>query len=313
MRQTLLAPGRLRSDPFRIADDDALRCRYMRRLIREGLADCARQQARLIPKVVLQFWHDDGDVPRDVRDCLASWAPLVGQGFERVFFDDRSARQFIRKAFGRRHVAAFDLCHHPAMRCDFFRMCYLVARGGFYIDADEEYQGGDCEPLFGDDLLKMQPLCYDGSTDSMIGVDVFVQEDVWSPDWIYYVNNNPIIAPPGHPILRLALARATRMLTTQPVSRMDIQSTTGPGNLTASLVAHAITCELAGEARTFTLLRDWDSLSVSRWPLSYRTDERNWRLWRPAPVTPQPRVDGAVLNSQAVRRARESEMQAPGR
>jgi hypothetical protein len=27
-------------------------------------------------------------------------------------------------------------------------------------------------------------------------------------DWIYYVNNNPLIAPPGHPVLRLALDRA---------------------------------------------------------------------------------------------------------
>ncbi len=281
MRETLQAPGRLRSDPFRIAEDDTLRSQYMRRLIRERPSDWARQPVRVIPRVVIQFWHDVGDVPTDVRACLDSWAPMAGQGFQRVFFDDRSARRFICKRFGPRHVAAFDLCHHPAMRCDFFRMCYLVALGGFYVDADEEYQGGDCEPLFGDDLLKIQPLCYDGSTDSMIDVNVFAQGDVWSPDWIYYVNNNPIIAPPGHPILRLALARATRMLMTQPVSRMDIQSTTGPGNLTASLVAHSMSSECAGAARNFSLLTDWASLSVSRWPLSYRTDARNWRLWHP--------------------------------
>jgi mannosyltransferase OCH1-like enzyme len=281
LRKTLLAPGRFRSAPLRIAEDDALRSRYMRRLIRETLPDCARQPVRLIPRVVIQFWHNVEQVPADVRDCLDSWAPLVGQGFERVFFDDRSARRFINKLFSGRHLAAFDLCRHPAMRCDFFRMCYLVALGGFYVDADEEYQGGDCEPLFGDDLLKIQPLCYDGGTDSMVDVEVFAQGDVWSPDWIYYVNNNPIIAPPGHPILQLALARATRMLVSQPVNRMDIQSTTGPGNLTASLVAHSITSEYAGAARTFSLLKDWESISVSRWPLSYRTDERNWRLWRP--------------------------------
>ena len=28
-------------------------------------------------------------------------------------------------------------------------------------------------------------------------------------------------------------------------------------------------------------LGEWDFISVSRWPLSYRNDERNWRLWKP--------------------------------
>jgi mannosyltransferase OCH1-like enzyme len=280
--ETLLAPVRLRSDPFRIADDDALRSRYMRRLIRESLSGRARRPVRVIPRVVIQFWHDRGDIPTDVRDCLDSWAPLVGHGFRRVVFDDRSARRFICRRFGRRHIAAFDLCHHPAMRCDFFRMCYVFDLGGFYLDADEEYQGGDCEPLFGDDLLKIQPLCYDGGTDTMIDVEVFATGNLWSPDWIYYVNNNPIIAPRRHPIVQSALARATRRLITDPVSRTDIQATTGPGNLTASLVAHSITSERAGEARNFSLLMDWKSVSVSRWPLSYRTDDRNWRLWQPA-------------------------------
>ena len=232
--------------------------------------------------MVIQFWHDAGGVPKDVRDCLESWTPLVSQGFKRVFFDDCSARRFIFGRIGHRHAAAFDLCHHPAMRCDFFRMCYLVASGGFYVDADEDYQGGDYEPLFDDDLLKIQPLCYDRVTDSMIDVDVFAQGDEWSPEWTYYVNNNPIIAPSGHPILQMALARATRLILTNPLSHMDIQSTTGPGNLTASLVAHSITAECSGAARNFSLLKDWDSVSISRWPLSYRTDERNWRLWHPA-------------------------------
>lgn len=104
MRTTVQAPGGFRWDPFRIAEDDALRSRYMRRLIQERSADCACQPVRVIPRVVIQFWHDIGDVPADVRDCLDSWAPLVGQGFERVFFDDRSARHFIYKRFGR-HLA----------------------------------------------------------------------------------------------------------------------------------------------------------------------------------------------------------------
>lgn len=270
------------SDPFRVAEDDALRCRHMRRLIRESPAKVSRPTVSAIPRVIVQFWHDSGDIPADVRDCLDSWEPLARHGFERVFFDDRGARRFISRRFGRRHLEAFERCRHAAMRCDFFRMCYLVALGGFYVDADESYQGGDCEPLFRDDLLKLQPLCYDNATGTMVEVDVFARGDASSPDWIYYVNNNPIITPPGHPILRSALARSTRILMTQPAGSLEIQSTTGPGNLTASLVAHAIASERIGAVRDFAFLTDWGSLSASQWPLSYRNDERNWRLWDPS-------------------------------
>lgn len=68
---------------------------------------------------------------------------------------------------------------------------------------------------------------------------------------------------------------------------VDIQSTTGPGNFTASLVKHALISELAGQARDFALLANWQTISVSRWPLSYRDDERNWRLWNPAQANAQ--------------------------
>ena len=62
---------------------------------------------------------------------------------------------------------------------------------------------------------------------------------------------------------------------------LDIQSTTGPGNLTASLVQHSIASSFLGKVRDFLLVTKWDDLSISRWPLSYRDDERNWRLWKP--------------------------------
>jgi hypothetical protein len=54
---------------------------------------------------------------------------------------------------------------------------------------------------------------------------------------------------------------------------------TGPGNLTASLVHHAIASDLVGRALDFTIVPGWDVISLSRWPLSYRSDQRNWRLW----------------------------------
>ena len=203
------------------------------------------------------------------------------QGFKRLLFDDYGARRLISERLGRRYVAAFDRCHHPAMRCDYFRLCYMFECGGFYVDADEFYQGADCQTMLCDNTLKIQPLCYDQLTDTMVETEVFLPSGADSPNWIFYLNNNPLLAPAGHPVLRLALARSTRLLLRNGRIRVDIQSTTGPGNFTASLVRHAIDSDLGGKTRDFSLLTNWETISVSRWPLSYREDDRNWRLWRP--------------------------------
>ena len=272
----------------RIAEDDGLRSRYMRQLIQEVAPTRPQLAAATIPKIIVQFWHEAKAIPADVQECLASWEPLESQGFKRILFDDYQARRFISNSFGRRYVEAFDRCHHPAMRCDYFRLCYILWHGGFYVDADEVYQGGDCRSLFQDNRLKIQPLCYDTSAATMVPSHTFRKKQHDSPHWIFYVNNNPLIAPASHPVIRLALARSTRILLRHKKTLLDIQSTTGPGNFTASLVKHAIASEIAGQARDFLILTNWEALSVSRWPLSYRDDERNWRLWNPAQMnTPQ--------------------------
>lgn len=269
------------NDPSLIAEDDRLRSSYMRELVREAASADASSGRVRIPRVMVQYWHDSGAVPDDVRECLASWEPLTGQGFERILFDDNTARGFIASQFGRTEVAAFDRCPHPAMRCDYFRLCYIFRHGGFYVDADEVYQGGDLRSWFGDGKLKIQPLCYSTLSNTMVPTNAFVGNRACSPEWIFYVNNNPLIAPASHPVIRLALARATRILLSHTGGRLDIQSATGPGNLTSSLVRHSIAHKLAGKTRDFLLLTSWDTVSVSRWPLSYRHDERNWRLWSP--------------------------------
>ncbi len=163
------------------------------------------------------------------------------------------------------------------MRCDLFRLCYLVALGGFYLDADEDYQGVDCSFLFRDDRLKVASLCYDRDADDMVPAATFADPAERSPSWTYYVNNNPLVAPPGHPVLVRALARALSRLG-RGEDLNDVQETTGPGNLTASLVAHVMSNPQHLE-QDCSLLINWNAVSVSRWPLSYRSDERNWRLW----------------------------------
>lgn len=267
-------------DGVRIAEDDARRSAHVWHLLGADASHEGTPPAQLIPRVVVQYWHDLAELPADVAECIDTWTPLIERGFRRVLFDDATARAFIASLLGRTYVAAFDRCSHPAMRCDYFRLCWMLFRGGFYVDADECYLGGICDGVFTDGRLKVQPLCYDLSTESMVPASAFLNNEEPSTERIYYVNNNPLIAPPGHPVMRMALDRATRLLLRAESSR-DIQATTGPGNLTASLVQHSIDRE-DSEPRDFTFLFEWDAISTSRWPLSYRADERNWRVWSSA-------------------------------
>jgi hypothetical protein len=272
------------TDPDRVADDDQLRSSCVRELLWDLALMPAGSASADIPKVIVQFWDDSSAIPADVFECLDSWrlTPRPGSDFNYILFDDKSAERFIARALGRPFAEAFDRCPHPAMRSDYFRLCYIFRLGGFYVDADEVYGGRDLRSWFRDSRLKVQPLCYDTLTDRMVPAEVFRRSQNGSSDWIFYVNNNPLIAPAFHPVIRLALGRATGLLLSDSDERFDIQSTTGPGNLTRSLVRYALTLgPTVAETRDFVFLADWDAVSTSRWPLSYRNDERNWRLWNP--------------------------------
>ena len=96
--------------------------------------------------------------------------------------------------------------------------------------------------------------------------------------WIFYFNNNPLIASRGHSIIERALSQATSLLELAGEDALpEIQTTTGPGNLSKSIFDLGTTSE-GGVESDLVVLRDWDSLAVSRWPLSHRGDARNWRL-----------------------------------
>ena len=266
-------------EPATLSNEHAFRSSYIRQLV-QGLhnLDCIDQTCKgSIPKLVLQYWHDPHDLPADVQNCLESWSPLESIGYSRLLFDDELASKYISVHFGARHLQAFNRCHHPAMRCDYFRLCFILLNGGFYVDADEVYSGRNIDDYFCDLRLKVQPLCYDTTTDTMVDTQLFLSERKSSVSWIFYVNNNPLISPPKHPVLHIALNRANRLIFANS-GKADIQSTTGPGNLTASLVEHALSCERAHESSNFQILADWKEISTSVWPLSYRSDDRNWRL-----------------------------------
>lgn len=229
-----------------------------------------------IPRTLVRYWHDPADLPEDVRICLQSWNCLADEGFEFHMFDDVSAEAYIADAYGDRECKAFKRCHHPAMRCDYLRLCFILAEGGFYVDADDVLLGDGWRHIFRDNRLKVQPLCYDITAGGMMPAAEIWRSDLLLDGRVFYVNNDPIAAPPDHPVLRRALVRATeKLLGEDPCP--EIQSTTGPGNLTAALAAHARQLQLKGVVFDFELLRNWDSIAEMRWELSYRGDSRNWR------------------------------------
>jgi hypothetical protein len=164
------------------------------------------------------------------------------------------------------------------MRSDYLRLCFVLAEGGLYVDADDVLLGGGWEAVFGDGALKVQPLCYDVAACAMVPAAELRRTGLPTEGRVFYVNNNPIAAPAGHPVLRRALARATdRLLGDEPAP--EIQSTTGPGNLTAALAAHARESQVRGSSAVpdFALLLDWERVAEPRWDLAYRKDDRNWR------------------------------------
>ena len=230
-----------------------------------------------IPKTLIQFWDNLQRLPEDVNECIQSWHQLEILGYKRLLFDNKKAGEFIFEKLGKRYKSAYDKCYHPAMQSDFFRLCYIFIEGGCYIDADDVYNGKSIDRFFDDGRLKIQPLFYYVATHSMISPSVFAKFGAYSESWIFYFNNNPLIAERRHPIIEQALSLATSLLETNTIDSLpEIQSTTGPGNLTKSIID--IIAETNTKEQLILVLTDWEDIAESKWPLSYRSDARNWRL-----------------------------------
>ena len=229
------------------------------------------------PRIIMQYWHDTRQVPSDVKDCISSWTGWESEGYTHRLFNRRTAKTYIDRYLGAIHEYAFGRCYHPAMQADYFRLCFLLIEGGLYVDADDECVCDSIDRLFEDGRLRAQPLCYDIDSDTMVNTSVFLNAETYTPNWIFYFNNNPLVVSPEHPIIKNALDRATNLLQFAGEDELlEIQSTTGPGNLSKSIF------ELGKDAGNIlddlVVLRNWESIGVSRWPLSYRSDARNWRL-----------------------------------
>lgn len=99
------------------------------------LSRCVPQEfPRNIPKHIAQFW-DSPEPPEDVQAAMKG-IRNDNPAFSYHLECDASARAFIHDHYGASITALYDVCLHPAMRSDFWRLCYLHVKGGVYIDAD---------------------------------------------------------------------------------------------------------------------------------------------------------------------------------
>jgi hypothetical protein len=263
-----------------LGKDDRTRSNFVRELVQRPNAPIQAPVAHQAtpPRRIVQFWDDLGRLPPDVRECMESWKKLEQSGFELQVFDESSARKFIRIHLGSRYESAFDKCYHPSMKSDYFRYSYILVEGGFYIDADDVYHGTTIDHLFTDGRLKLQPFCYDIATAQMVPPSVFLNLGANELSWIFYFNTTPLIAVRNHPIIERVLLNATTALEQESKGELpEVQATTGPGILTRSIF-EVIAADKISLEEALLVLHDWENISTSKWPLSYRNDERNWRL-----------------------------------
>ena len=233
-----------------------------------------------VPRVIIQYW-DELEVPNDVAECISSWTALESRGFARLLFDRDRARGFIREAYGDGHAAAFDAAPHPAARSDYFRLCYLSLHGGWYVDADDQLQETDIDALLPPRGLRVQALCYDVEASTMIDPRSGLQGSD-AQNVIHYVNNNPIITRPGHPIIAEALRIATITLnqrTNAVDAHFDIQSIAGPGLLTLIIARYGLGSSLTSAELDVEIRTDWDEFARPVWDLAYRRAGYDWRSW----------------------------------
>jgi mannosyltransferase OCH1-like enzyme len=125
---------------------------------------------------------------------------------EFILFDDVSARNFIASHFAEDVLQAYVQARHPAQKADIFRLAFLLASGGFYVDADDR-----C----------LAPI----SSVVPAGAEfVSYQEDFGT------LANNFLGAVPRHPVIRRALELGVLALNRGDNDTLWLA--TGPGLLT---------------------------------------------------------------------------------
>lgn len=92
-------------------------------------------QAPTIPKNIFQTWKT-----KDLRQMIPAMREAIESNrrlhpdYLHEIYDDRDAREFIRREFPARVLKAYDTIKPGAFKADLWRYCILYKRGGWYLD-----------------------------------------------------------------------------------------------------------------------------------------------------------------------------------
>ncbi len=157
-----------------------------------------------IPRRIAQYW-DQPEPPPDVAALMAEW-PVRHPDYAYARFSDREAQAFLKQTFQPAVLGAYRRAYPAAQKADIFRLAWLYAEGGVYVDADDR-----C-------LAPVTGLLAGGAT------MVAYHEEYGT------LGNNFLAVAPQHPVIGRALREAVGS-----VARGDQDIawlSTGPGLLT---------------------------------------------------------------------------------
>ena len=155
-----------------------------------GRSGAGRRQgggaASPIPSTIAQYWNTP-ELPDELVRLRATWQEHNPESACRLF-DDAAARSFLERDYAPEVLRAYERAREPAKKADLFRLAYLFAEGGYWVDADDR-----C----GAPLATVVP--------PHARLALF-QEEYGT------VGNNFIGVVPGHPVIALALDLAVEAI-----------------------------------------------------------------------------------------------------
>lgn len=171
-----------------------------------------------IPKRISQYWHSE-TLPDDVSASIEK-VKNNNPGFELTLTHDDSARAFLATHFGQSMVELFDVCFHPTMRSDLWRMCDMYIHGGIYIDID---------------ISMHAPL---SDITGHAAYECFLMYAIGSP---WCIENGLIISRKKHPLIEgiiHALCESLTRYKNNSTSFENIWMNTGPGVTTIGAIKY---------------------------------------------------------------------------
>ncbi|MDI2090982.1 glycosyltransferase family 32 protein [Commensalibacter oyaizuii] len=217
-----------------------------------------------IPKHICLFWHQR-KLPQDVKESIDK-IKRYNSAYHVTLFNYDSAHAFIYEHYGAELSALFERrCVHPSMQSDLFRICYLLQKGGIYVDVDIE--------------------CY-ASLDLTFPVAEFGCLLFYSRGKPCCIDNDFIVCAPQNEIIAAILQKMQSHLTAER-SFANVWECTGPGAVSLAimeLLMNAIINDLPKGYGLGQLLLADHQVAIKAYrhaELGYKqTQEGNWRSFQ---------------------------------